>query len=822
MKIYNNRHIDSSADNQLQKIPLSKKNKEWREANVDYVISATSNRLSSNKEKIKENTNLYLGNIDETKLKYVLDPYQQKDGFPATARNINIIKQKIDLLVGEEVNNSVKPSAYCTSGKSSEEINKKKMNDVANHMMSFMASMMSEEELANFNSMLESGEVRDIKDIVGISGSLTYKSSVEESARTLADYLYSFLDIKDVFISGFFDLAVNASEVYYVGKASGEPTIERVDLSSISYTDSSSSSNTLFKKIEDSDMVCRKMFLSANEIYDRLYDICSESDLDKILELGSKSNAAFSSNRTSVDNAGVNFINLEKYKNGTYGLIPVYHTLWRSFKKIGFLTYQDEEGDIQETIVSEQYVKVGNEIALEWEWMPEIWEGYKVADDIFIGIRPLEYQNVSKENLLSQKMPYFGITLPGESSIVDALTPLQYLHTIIWYRLELALAKDHGRVLNMDITKIPKSLGIEPEKWLHLLTSTGVNFYNPKDTGFDNNEDSIRDASVGISGTDLSMANTISEYVNILNKIEESAEQLTGISRQRSGFTKSNEYVGSIQQSISQSSLITEPLFWAHEVCKKNVMKYLLNMAKDYYKESGKTFLSYISSDNAAVSMKLSEDFFYEDYDVFIDSTRRRSSALETIKSLYQAAMQNGTNLSDIATILSLDSIESIRSELKKIEDERARIEQQSSQQEAEANERKLQAEIEAKNADRDMAMMELELEKYKIDSNNQAKIAVAELQALGFASGNNGESDSSGIESNAEESELKLAKAAESHIKRIRETNKIALDSEDMKLRGIKLNNDMEVSKEKLKIEREKLDIERKKLSSYSKTNKK
>ena len=129
---------------------------------------------------------------------------------------------------------------------------------------------------------------------------------------------------------------------------------------------------------------------------------------------------------------------------------------------------------------------------------------------------------------------------------------------------------------------------------------------------------------------------------------------------------------------------------------------------------------------------------------------------------------------------------------------------------------------MEAKQIDSEIEMRRLELEKYKIDTSNQTKIAVAELQALGYASGNNSEADSSGIETNAEESELKLAKAAESHIKRLREANKIALDAQDMKLRGIKLNNDIEVSKEKLALEREKLAIERKKVSSYSKQNKK
>ena len=33
-------------------------------------------------------------------LKYVTDPFKQDDGFPASPRNFNIIRPKIDLLIG--------------------------------------------------------------------------------------------------------------------------------------------------------------------------------------------------------------------------------------------------------------------------------------------------------------------------------------------------------------------------------------------------------------------------------------------------------------------------------------------------------------------------------------------------------------------------------------------------------------------------------------------------------------------------------------------------------------------------------------------------
>lgn len=53
------------------------------------------------------------------------------------------------------------------------------------------------------------------------------------------------------------------------------------------------------------------------------------------------------------------------------------------------------------------------------------------------------------------------------------------MYIVLWYRLELAIARDKGKVITMDITQIPKSMGITPERWLHYLSSVGVNFVNP-------------------------------------------------------------------------------------------------------------------------------------------------------------------------------------------------------------------------------------------------------------------------------------------------------------------------------------------------------
>lgn len=807
---------------QIQKLPLSKKNKDWREAQVDYVIGATySSSSAKTAEDMNKSINLYLGNFDIEDIRYVVNPFDVEDGFPATPHNINIIKPKVDLLIGEEINTRLPLRVLCTSQKASEEINSKMVNDLTTFMLQMAISKMDDQTLADFDQKVKSGEISDPKEILGLSGSLEYKSLIEESARSLLEYISQKSGLKDVFTSGFFNLLWAGKSLYHVSIQSGNPVIENVNPIEFRNVYSSNNSSELYRRIEDSEMICRTVYMTPTEVYDRLYHLCTEKDLDDILALTSSGQSRMAyKNVREPDYIHIKMNKLD-IPSTIDGMVPVYHVLWKSFKKIGFLTYQNEDGTVSSEIVSEDYVKTGNEISLTWDWIPEIWEGYRVSDSIYLGVNPLQYQYMNKENILDQKMPYFGIELVGSKSIIDLLKPLQYLYIIVWYRLELALARDKGKILSMDVRKVPKSLGVDVNKWLHLLSSVGVNFYNPDETGWDNDEDNRADRSNDgkmIQSEDLSMSNTIASYVQILEMIEGVAEHITGISRQRSGFIKSSEYVGAVQQSIGQSNLITENIFDAHDSCRTAVVRYFLNMAKDYYYDTDNKFLSYITSDGARNAVNLSDDFFYEDYDVFAVSSRQESKDLELIKQLYQPAMQNGMSLSDIAEIISLNSTKAIHGKLKEIEERRIMEMQRAQEAEMQRENELLELKRNEAEIESQLRMQELELEKYKIDTTNSTKIAVAELQALGFANNNSENSEEDSIINRAKSLSDISNKRAKEYMEQIKEANKNSLKRAEISLKKEKIAADKKMDSEKIKLEKEKLAIERQKIKSYSK----
>nr|UVM97872.1 MAG: hypothetical protein [Bacteriophage sp.]UWI24851.1 MAG: hypothetical protein [Bacteriophage sp.] len=96
----------------------------------------------------------------------------------------------------------------------------------------------------------------------------------------------------------------------------------------------------------------------------------------------------------------------------------------------------------------------------------------------------------------------------------------------------------------------------------------------------------------------------------------------------------------------------------------------LLDTSKVAWKDN-KRCLHYILDDATRAFITLSDEFFYEDMDIFIDDTTKNQQQVEALKQLMQPAMQNGASLLDIAEIITMDNISMIKSRLEEIEQKR-------------------------------------------------------------------------------------------------------------------------------------------------------
>ena len=86
-----------------QKLPLSKKNKKWRESCLEAFIDLSNQGVNQRKDDLKRLYDYYNGVILEDDYRYVTHPYgKSRNNFPSKMRNYPIIKPIIDLLLGEK------------------------------------------------------------------------------------------------------------------------------------------------------------------------------------------------------------------------------------------------------------------------------------------------------------------------------------------------------------------------------------------------------------------------------------------------------------------------------------------------------------------------------------------------------------------------------------------------------------------------------------------------------------------------------------------------------------------------------------------------
>lgn len=718
-----------------QKLPLSKKGKKWQEDCVNYIIGegnvTSGGNSTSYYGELQTYYNLYNSIFDEKDFKSITNPFKVEDGFPATPHDFNIIRPKVDLLIGEETKRPLNFRVIRTSQEATSEMQEKEKQMILQYIEAAITARMSPEEAQQFQQQLQSGEIMPPEQIAKYMDK-DYKDIVENTAYHSLTYLREKLDLDNEFIKGWKDGLISGREIYYVGVLNAEPYAERVNPICFSYDKSPD-----LDFIEDGSWCCRKMRMPITEVYDRYYDKFEEKDLDRLEEMIGSTPGRNLGDRSPVDMG----IQLRIYDNPIFegsgkSLVNVWHCCWKSFKKIFYVTTTDDAGQPQINIVDETYQPVGNEVSVEPDWIIEVWEGYRAGSDLYFGIQPIEYQHVSIDNPNSQKLPYCGAIYSNTNSkprsLVSILKPLQYMYIVLWYRLELAIARDKGKVVNMDITQIPKSMNISPAKWMHYLSSVGVNFINPYEEGWNiPGREGGKPAQFNqITALDLTMSNVIAEYIQLMDKIEELAGTISGITQQREGAVSSSEMVGNVERSVVQSSHITEPLFWVHNQCKRRVLNMLLNTAKGAWEETGKQKLQYIFDNGERAFLDITPKFYYEDMDVFVSDTSKDLENIQKLQQLIQPAMQNGASLLEAAEILTNDNFNIIKQKLKDMQTRQEQMQQQQQEAEAQQQQQLQQMQNESKQQELMLQEAQMDLQRYQIDQDNQTKIAVAQINA--------------------------------------------------------------------------------------------
>lgn len=775
-----------------QQLPFNRKNKAWRKRHLDWADNKTFFNYSPVRKSVihkKINYDLLNGKLHMSDMEVVLNPEGIKAGFiPDRIQHYPIMNSKLNILRGEESKRVFDYKVIVTNPNAISEIEDNKKNELLQRLRTLIAdTSISEEE---FNQELEK---------LNYYYTYEWQDFREIRANALINHYTKEYDIPLLFNEGFMDAMTIGEEIYQCDIIGGEPTIERVNPLKIRVFKSGYSN-----RIEDADIIILEDYWSPGRVIDTYYDVLSKKDMEYIEHIPDHVSQASIDSMDNIDErfgfVNNNMVGEEMSSNGFYfdplnlfsdsisnsllpydlaGNIRVLRMYWKSRRKIKKVkSYDLETGEEIYNFYPETYI-INKDLGEEEKifYINEAWEGTKIGTDIYVNMRP---RVVQYNRLSNPSRCHFGIVGSiynlNESrpfSLVDMMKQYNYLYDVIHDRLNKLMAKNWGKILRLDLARVPKGWNIE--KWIYYAKANGLAV-----------EDSFKEGNIGASSgklagalnnassgvIDAEFGNSIQQQINLLEFIKLEMSEVAGITRQREGQISNRETVGGVERATLQSSHITEWLFVIHDGVKKRAIECFLETAKIALKGRKKKF-SYILSDGTNMIVDIDGDEFAEaDYGLVVDNSRGTQELSQKLDILAQAALQN--KILSFSTIMKLYGSSSLAEKQRLVERDEQLMQERSSQ----AQQQQLETQQQIAQMEAQQRQAELQQKEQANIRDNETKILVAQIQ----------KEDNDGIK------EYEFSEEARANLlEKIREFDeKLKLDKDKLKLDERKHRDDI------------------------------
>ena len=802
-------------DQRLSRAEKEAKDKQWYKSKINLLDKGSLRTTYgfggiSEYHRMKVNYDLYNNIIDFRDFEYVCKPFGvDEEGFelPAKMSNRDIISNKIKVILGMEMRRpfdykvlAVNPEA--TTRKEQQEFNMMRdyviseiLGPIKKQIELSKAQEQGDEPLTSLQKEKLQEEINaQLKAMTPEEVKLYMQRKHQDPAELLSHQLLEYLsikkDLKGKFNNGAKHALITAKEFYWVGEVNGEPEVRVCNPLRLNFN---ASPDTEF--IEDGEWVTYEYRMSPSDCIAFFAEDLTNDEIDSIYkDYSNYTHNIFERDLFNFANNGP----ISQYDYQTNNTVRVLHAVWKSLREVKFLKYEDDNGEVQQMIVDEAYElnKDAGDIEITSEWIPEVYEGYKIGANIFKKLRPVPGQFKDMDNLYMSKLPYYGAiydaTNSQPTSFVDRGKVWQYYLNIVYYRAELLMASDKGKKVLMNINAVPDSAGIDIEKFQYFFESSPFGWFNPNEEGM-----TYSDVNAIAKVIDLSTASDIGKYIELAEKIKQECGEAMGVSRQMEAQLGPEDAVSNTRQSLIQSSYILEPFFNLHNRIKKNVLTALIETAKVCYSNKKPQKLSYVLDDLSVRTLDLDPALLDNStIGLFVTDSSSAQEIKDTITQLAHAALQNqSVKFSDIVSILKETSITAAEDRLKASE-----VESEERANQAEMARIKAQKDLEESKVQHEKEKWQHEIDLAIVKEEEKRKTEVVKGALVGASFNPDQDVDKDGINDYLEiarhglDADVKRAKVdldvAKFQHQKIVDTEKLKLEKEKIKAAKSKNNN--------------------------------
>jgi len=573
----------------LQRISWAAKQEnkqEFYKKTADHYIAHSQFDQSSmfgspNTRNIKQLYEVYNNQIPLEWFKHVTDPLSaqkaEHKNFPTKVRPTTILRTNIDQLAAEYPR---RPFSFHVANLGEDGYNSylDGLNSAVNNNLQqhFMRGAMMQAQEMGVDMTTDEGQ-EQFKQImasiptpeeVATAYKANYKDKIAIKAQNWLRRALVENDIRRIQQKMFKDWLIAGETYSYKGVRKDKLEYRRLSPLQVAYDKS-----TDVEFIEDGEWVVVYYTMTISDVVDMFYDSLKEEDhekLDKDVYFG---------------NPGAFYSHLQ----GLYGdkrgsaQVPVYHVMWKGKQQLQKLTYNDPlTGEPLEDMVNDSYkVDTAAGESVEKFWGNIVHETWCIGDmgtgRIYLEMGEVEHQRNEMNNFSTCKLPVNGRlysdTHAQNISPLEIGIPFQILYIIVTRSLELTIAKSKGKILFMDKNTIPKTGGWDEEKFFYYSEALGYALLDRNQIGVDKSYNQYK-------VEDLTLFDSIQQLIELQRHLKQEWDDILGFNRQRKGQTYATDTVGSGQQALFQSTVITDMIFKGFEEFVQKELQGMLDLSK--------------------------------------------------------------------------------------------------------------------------------------------------------------------------------------------------------------------------------------------------
>ncbi len=723
----------------LQRISWTAKVKDtydWWKQNMDYYIGQ-GNFTGDLAHKSKDYDILYQVYNNKFPLKWfehITNPLNAQNAshtkYPAKIRPTGMLRTNLDLLLGEYPK---RPFVYqvVNMGEDGynrylEGLNSAIQNNLMEHFL--MVAQQSMQAAGQSFQQIPQDEELELPEAVRERFTSKYKDNLAIRGQRWMKRAVREYHIRQELLKMFKDWLIIGEAYSYKSIEQGNFVYRRIARRDLRFGTTSTG------YVEDADWVVHREMLNVSEVVDKFYDVLSTEEWNSI-----EQRAYWS----SPESMYTHLSSVAGRYSENLGKIPVYHVQWKGRRPIKYVEYTDPlTGQVQEDVLDEDVPVDESMRVIKTEWPNEVYEGWRIGDDIFARMRPVPVQRNAMNNFSTCKLSYNGKsysdTHAENISVLEMGMPNAILYMITNFTLEKTIAKNKGKIALIDQNAIPQKDGWNEEKFFYYADALGYMLVNRNQMGVDKSFNQY-------TTLDMGLFDQIQQLILLRDSFKKDWDDLLGVNPQRKAQIGSSDGLGTTQQAIFQSSVITDMIFTLFEELTERDLQGILDFSRFINIDGVRGIYNADDFDLELLSID-PNTYASAELGLFVKHSAEEQQTLQLYKQQVQAMIQNGVKQSTILEIQNANNVAELMGKLKRLEE----IEMEQAQANAEnEHERAMEIEMVQERFKRLESLLKREEINEEWDRRDQNEMIKGEYTLFGF--GGDGDNNDNGIPDAAE-----------------------------------------------------------------------